>query len=171
MNFVIAAIIINILLRFTKEKEIVRVTWSKVAEFCGFLALLFVIRICFFDFALASGLMNALPVPPPEISLWRLALVFWEDTFFGIPIYFANKYIKNKWIFGAFVVVLSLLFGSGHAYQGLSGVIITSFLPYFICYKYGSKYGFGTTMISHILYDFSTIAAVKLAPYLIYNIL
>lgn len=170
MSFVIAAIIINVLIRFTKEKDIVRITWSKVAEFSGFLALLFVARICFFDFALKSGLINALPVPPPEISLWSLFLVFWEDTFFGMPIYFANKYIKNKWVFGAFVVALSLLFGSGHAYQGIYGVVITSFLPYFICYKYGSKYGFGTTMVGHILYDFSTIAALKLAPFLIYKL-
>jgi hypothetical protein len=170
MMMVLASVLIIIGLNLSKEKEIMKITWPKVAEFCGFLAILFVARVCLFDWALKTGAINALPMPPPEIELWRLLLVFWEDVFFGIPIYFAAKYLKNKWVFGTFVVTLSLLFGSGHAYQGLFAVGITALLPYFVCYKYGKRYGFGTTMISHILYDFSTIAALKLAPYLIYNI-
>lgn len=44
----VAAAIIGIIgLRFTKEKAVVRVSWDKVAQFCGFLFLLTVIRVSY----------------------------------------------------------------------------------------------------------------------------
>lgn len=148
-----------------------RISWDRVAQFCGFLALLFMIRVCSYSFLMNMGI-SGFPTIPGEIgsNIWTLGLVFWEDFFFGVPIYFAFKYLKNKKIAIALTVVLSILFGLGHLYQGWYVVGITALLPYFVCYKYGKKYGFGTTMVCHMLYDFSTVLSVKMLPYILLNL-
>lgn len=156
-------------IQFTKEKEIMRVELAQVAQFLAFMAIATFMRIAYYDFALQTGLMKGLPQIPDMIanSRWTLALVFWEDMAFGVPIYFAFKYLKRRWMAIAITIILSALFAAGHSYQGPIGVAITAFLPYFVCYRYGKKFGFGTTMVCHILYDFITFYTVWLLPLLL----
>ena len=158
-------------MKFTKEKDLFRIQFDKLAQFCGFLALLFVFRIYQYIFMIDMGLIKQMPMLPPEISarLWTMGLVFWEDMFFAVPLYFIWKYMNKKWLKISLTVMLSILFGLGHAYQGWSGVAITAFLPYFVSYHFGKKYGFGTSMCGHVLYDFSTMMAVKMLPLIFYG--
>lgn len=167
------AVMALIALQFTKHKEITRISWDKVAQFLGFLTLLTIVRISAYDFMLQSGIIKQLPQMYPEVlaSKWTLVLVFWEDVFFGIPIYFVQKYMTEGWkkyLKWPLTIAISVLFGMGHAYQGMQGIIITSLIPYFICYRYGKEYGFGTTMVAHIMYDVFTVYSVILLPYLLY---
>ncbi len=155
-----------LVIRFTKDKEIMRISWDRLAQFCGFLAILFVFRIYQFMFLLDMGLMKSMPVVPPEISghLWTMGLVFWEDMFFAVPLFYIWKYMNRRWLQISLTVMLSILFGLGHAYQGPLVIVITAFLPYFVSYHFGKKYGFGTSMCGHVLYDFSTVMAIKTLP-------
>ena len=161
-----------IALKFSKEKEIMRISWDKVAQFTAFLVLLSIARIALFSYLQDSGSMEQFPQMPEEISSarWRLLLVFWEDFFFGVPLYFIHKYGNGrftkhlKW---PATIFISMLFGLGHAYQGMFTMAVTSVLPYFVCRHYGAKYGFGTTMICHIFYDNFTFYTIWLLPYLL----
>lgn len=157
------------IINFTKEKETMRIEWDKVAQFCGFLAMLFVFRVCSESFLVDAGLSTGNVGLPIEISqnLWSIGLVFWEDFFFAVPIYFMMKYMKRRWLAIAITIALSALFASGHMYEGPRAVFVTFFLPYFVTYQYGKKYGFGTTMCCHVLYDFSTILVAKMIPYIL----
>jgi len=167
-NLILAgiAMLVMIVMQFTKEKDMFRISWDKLAQFCAFLAMLFVFRIYQYMFMLNEGLIKRLPEMPPELSgrLWTMGLVFWEDMFFAVPLYFIWKYMNRKWLQISLTVMLSILFGLGHAYQCLQGIAITAFLPYFVSYHFGKKYGFGTSMCGHVLYDFSTMMAVKMLP-------
>ena len=118
------------------------------------------------------GEINTFPTLPMEIetSKWTLALVFWEDVFFGMPLYFIHKYMNDgfaKYVKWTLTIMISLLFGLGHAYQGLFAVALTSLYPYFISKKYGERHGFGTVAICHIIYDNMTVYMIALLPYLL----
>jgi hypothetical protein len=163
------ALVAMIIINFTREKEIMRISWDKLAQFVAFLVVLFVIRLMIYDFQYSSGTMTQLPTIPPEIAgnKWTLGLVFWEDMFFAVPLYFIWKYMSRKWLQVTLTVIISALFGLGHFYQGWFGVAITSLLPYFVSYHFGKKYGFGTCMLGHILYDVSTVYLILMLPYLL----
>lgn len=163
------ALIMMIGVQFTREKETMRITWVKVAEFLAFMVMVCLFRIYAIDFGLQTGLLKGIPTLPPEIAMnkWTLGMVWWEDMIFGFPIYLIVKYINKKWLKWPLIVAISLLFGSGHAYQGMFGVALTSLYPYFISAKYGEKHGFGTVMLCHIMYDSLTTFGVLLLPYLL----
>ena len=163
------ALALMIGVQFTREKETMRITWLKVAEFMAFMVMVTLFRIYFIDFGLSTGLIERMPTLPLEISTnkWTLGLVWWEDMIFGFPIYLLAKYVDKKWLKWPLIVAISLMFGSGHAYQGMWAVALTSLYPYFISKKYGEKHGFGTVMLCHIMYDSFTTFGVLLLPYLL----
>lgn len=162
-------ILLMVATQFTKEKDILRIELDQVTKFLALMVFVTLIRIAFYDFMRDVGGVKSFPMIPPEISehKWSLALVFWEDFCFGVPIYLAFKYLKRKWISVVITIFLSLLFASGHMYEGKQAVVLTAFLPYFGFYKYGKKFGFGTTMVCHILYDFLTFYTMWLLPLLL----
>lgn len=80
-------------------------------------------------------------------------------------IYYAEKFLP-KWIFVPIVVLSSLIFGAGHLYQGYFVAALLSLYPYFVSYKYGKKYGYGTVMLCHITYDLSIVGALYLAQFI-----
>ena len=166
---VIAILGIILIPRFTSEKELFKISWDKLAQFVAFLMCLSVFRLLQYDFMLSMGIIKSIPQAPPEITgqMWTLGLVFWEDFFFAVPIYFMMKYMKNKWLRVALIVALSIVFGLGHMYQGWQACVLLAFMPYFVTYNYGKKFGFGTTMLAHILYDVFTLSLVKILPYLL----
>ena len=167
-SLILAAVSLLIMLvfQFTQHRDLFRISWDKLAAFCGFLAVLFAFRILQYTFLLDMGLIDKLPTLHPQIakSMWTLGMVFWEDMFFAVPLYFIWKYMDRKWLQLGLTVALSVLFGLGHAYQGMQAVVITMFLPYFVSYHFGKKYGFGTSMCGHVLYDFSTVMAIQMLP-------
>ena len=158
-----------IIINFTKERDSMRITWDKLAQFVAFLVMVAVFRLLYYQYQFDTGAMQFLPTLPPEIgnNKWTLGLVFWEDMFFGFPIYLAFKYLKQKWLAILITVVLSVFFGLGHEYQGMYAVALTALAPYFVSNYFGSKYGFGTAMCGHVLYDVSTVYLIQLLPYLL----
>ena len=96
---------------------------------------------------------------------WFLAFgVFWEDMLHALPLILLQKLIgtqKKTWpihILATAVIMAS--FGLGHTYQGAFAAFALSFyIPYSV--QLGKKFGLGTVMICHILYDLSTILFLK----------
>jgi len=162
-------IFIYMLLR-KHTRKVMRVQWNSVSTFLAFLAFVTVIRIAGFDFFQdMSGGQNVLPQLPPELDgkpIWRFAIVFWEDAFFAIPLFYAWKHLR-KWPAIGITIFMSLWFGSGHSYQGVQAIAITALYPYFISLRHGKKVGFGTVMACHILYDVITFYTVYFMRYLI----
>ena len=165
----VIAIVAMIVIRFTKDKDIIRISWDKLTQFMVFLVILAMFRLLQYQFLLDSGVMQSIPTIPPMIDMqkWTLGLVFWEDMFFAVPIFYIWKYMNRTWLQILLTVLISVVFGYGHAYQGTSGIVMASFLPYFVSYRFGKKYGFGTCMLGHIMYDVSSVYLIKLLPYLL----
>lgn len=152
--YFIAGVLIFLYCYFFKP-HIIRIDWLVVAKFLAWMVLITAIR-----FAIMSVKYQPMTV---QVSFTMLPLVFWEDAFFAIPIYWAKDYLKlKKWLWIPLVVVLSVIFGLGHIQYSLPWAFITLFLPYFVSYKYGRIHGFGTVMICHIYYDFITLLSHKL---------
>jgi hypothetical protein len=97
---------------------------------------------------------------------WQVCFgVFWEDMCHAVPLVLMGlMYGKRSWYKFAGPALLGLVmfsFGSGHVYQGVwSAVGISLYIPFTI--KYGKKYGFGTVMLCHMLYDLTTILSLRL---------
>lgn len=142
------------------NRKLMRVEFDKITKFLTFMVLLTFGKIALFSF-INSFTYTGFSAPPAilGVEVWGFALVFWEDAFFAIPLIFAFKYL-NKYIAIVIAVVLSLWFGYGHVYQGYWVALVISLYPYFISKYFGEKYGMGTVMICHILYDFITFYTI-----------
>ena len=160
------AIAILILCRIF-DKQIIRIQWNSVSSFLAFMSILTVARLCLFDFSVRNG--GVMPSMPPEImqsGMWSFGLVFWEDLFYAVPLYYAHRWL-TPWAAWIFTIIMSVHFGMGHLYQGEFVMYLTMIYPYFISKRFGEKYGFGTVMLCHILYDVFTYYTVYLSPILV----
>lgn len=111
-------------------------------------------------------LLGRIPALPP-VATSSLFFVGWEDVLFSLlPIYYANKYL-HKNIAVPLIVISSILFGLGHVYQGYFAAALISFYPYFISYKLGKKYGYGTVIFCHVAYDLLVVHASKLSHFIL----
>lgn len=117
-----------------------------------------------------SIVVNALvgrfpPLPPVPVSF--LLMVAWEDVLFSLaPIYYVHKYFP-KYIAIPIAVISSIVFGLGHLYQGWIAVAVLSLYPFFISYKYGKTYGYGTIFLAHTVYDLMVVCVnVPVSRYL-----
>ena len=148
------------------DRNTVRVDWGALSKFQAFLVMLTLFRIAQFSFAYESGAGIPGMGPIGQISPWQFFLVFWEDAFYVLPMVFLRKFKwTSKWyIWYPIFIAMSAWFGHGHLYQGLYAAVVISLAPYFLSYRYGSKFGFGTIMLSHICYDFVTFYTIKLLP-------
>ena len=161
INLFFIGIIIIVYCLF-RQKHLIRIEWDKVAQFSAFLLLLSSVRF---------ALMENQPTPIGYMpSFGMIPLVPWEDAFFSIlGVYFFKDFLKLRkkfWI--PIAIAFSVLFASGHVIYGLPWATMTLFFPYFLSYRYGKKYGYGTAMACHVLYDFTTILTVKLV--ILFNI-
>ena len=151
------------------DRDAIRIEWKGVGAFLGFLALTTVARIATFSFLTDIDPSFQVPSVPPEIlasGVWSLLLVFWEDAFFVLPIHYAFKKCK-PWVAITVAVAMTISFAMGHEYQGYWGMAVTALYPYVISYRLGKKYGYGTIMVCHILYDFATVYTIYFMPYLL----
>lgn len=153
---------------FIFDRKTIRIEWDAISRFLAFMTLATCIRIAMYDLVMR---INPGAIPQMHQQLLEMpkilfAMVWWEDAFFVLPIFLAWKYC-SKYIFFLVALGMSMWFGFGHAYQGLYGIMITSIYPVFISLRYGRKYGFGTVMIGHILYDYITYFTIIIAPLLV----
>jgi hypothetical protein len=153
-----------IFLFFIFDRKTIRIEWDAIARFLVFMTLATFVRLSVIELMTMLDPMSAPSLPRQLLEMPKIlfATVWWEDGFYVLPIFLAYKYC-NKYFAHLIAILFSLHFGLGHAYQGTFGILVTSIYPVFISLKYGSKYGFGTVMISHVLYDYITYTTIVLA--------
>ena len=148
------------------DPKVIRVEFKAIKNFMALLFLLTFLRLFLFSVAHSLGIdMLGINKGIGHIEFWRFGLVFWEDAFFAIPIYYMiDKWKWSKYISLPIIAALSIWFGTGHMYQFEAAYFATLVIPYAIFYKFGKRHGFGTTMICHILFDLVTFLTFKIAP-------
>lgn len=150
------------------NKDLVRVESSPIRNWVEILTFATIFRfLAFFTMKLTGTGLDAIRehlMPIFQIP-WQLTLtVFWEDACHTLPLALLQRFLPNKlWAkalnFVALLLVM-LSFGLGHTYQGIGAAcLISLYIP--ISLKLGKKYGFGTMMICHTLYDLSTALLVQ----------
>ena len=146
---------------YNTNKDLLKVKLDSVSKFLTFMVFVVAYKLTVISF------FNT-PVSDAPFPFWSLSMVWWEDAVFAIPIYFISQSIRlNKLLKFSLILLISLLFGVGHAYQGIVGILVTSLYPYFISVRYGKVHGFGTVMVCHIIYDMIIYSTIKLAPYIV----
>ena len=155
---------------YWKDREVLRFDFKAVQTFITLMILLTFVRFTLFSFGFDMFQINIIDINQgfSSIPFWRLATVFWEDAFFAIPIY----YMKDRWKWSEYIwlpitAALSIYFAQAHMYQFEMAYFATLIVPYLIFYRYGKKYGFGTSMTCHILFDMFTLLAFKLFPFVV----
>ena len=151
---------------FAGYKNVVRVEKDAMIKWLRFLLIITFYRVILFKAfpnnpMLKDAIKNVTSIP------WQITpSVFWEDACHGMPLFFVQMWLGTDklWkqvVHGLLLAMVMVEFGLGHVYQGIPAAIALSFyIPYSI--KLGKKFGFGTVMIGHILFDLTTILTLKL---------
>lgn len=129
----------------------IKVNWKYVKIFLKLEAGGIVVRgllLGFFPQLIPKGLLFAIK----HVSITQLLGVYWEDTFYVLPIVLLSKYIQPKFIIYSFMIFCAYNFGIGHMYQG---ILVSIYMGmYVICsFLFRRKIGIGTFMICHVVHD------------------
>jgi len=145
------------------QKHLLRIDKKAIFKWMKVLILITIFRTIVIELCKHNG---AAEIPKfAEILPWTISLtVFWEDACHGLPLLLLKKMLdKKKWakfIFIPILILTMISFGFAHVYQGFIAAFVLSFyIPYSV--RMGEKYGFGTVMICHILYDAATLLFAK----------
>lgn len=146
------------------NRDLLRVQWKSVLNWALFMVPVTVWKMIGLHQLVATPeglqILEAATRNPWQIAL----LVFWEDMVFAVPITILDRYIKNLWIKIPTVFIatlfMALIFGVGHWYEGgfSSACILAAYIPLSV-YR-GSKFGFGTMILCHMLFDLCTYFCV-----------
>lgn len=155
----VAAVLIS------KQRHVMRVDLNAVKNWALIIAGASVLRLALFFTYKATGLPTAWLAAKVNaanvIPLSAVATVFWEDALNCLSLILLSKIIPWKWLNKLILIVFMLFFGLGHLYQGaIAALMIMVYIPLSIAY--GKKYGVGTVMLCHILYDLGTLSVIKL---------
>ncbi len=144
----------------SEHRDLLTVKFKGVLYFLRVMILVSVYRYVIFRFiAPASTLAGAKSMV--GFIPWQATFgVFWEDAVYVLPlVILARLYSDKTWykyVKWPLLILTMISFGSGHMYQGVLASIGLCFcIPF--SKKMGMKYGFGTVMACHILYDMITI--------------
>ena len=148
----------------SKHRDLIRVDAMGVLKFLRWMVMLTAIRFVFLKFLAPESMIEQVKFMVHFLP-WQATLgVFWEDACHTLPLVLLGRiFQKSKWYSRAatpLMLGVMLSFGSGHMYQGLlASVALAFYIPFSI--KLGKKYGFGTVMICHILFDLITLLSFK----------
>jgi hypothetical protein len=148
---ILASILLTMAYLFFRTDHL-KIKWDKFAQFFAFMCFVLVVRHAWTD-GKSPGLA--------DVKTWEYTLVWWEDLIFMTPMYYAfHKWGRNKYTIGL-AIALSLWFGSGHIYHGITGALTSCLYPYFISYYYAKRTSIGTVMACHVLYDLMLFYSVR----------
>jgi hypothetical protein len=145
-------------------KDLLRIDKKAVLKFVGFMCAVSLIRFVTFKIAMSNPVLEKQLkdnlAPMLQVPWQGTLFVFWEDAMHTLPIILTSvllagqKYAKLiEYLMMAFIMVS---FGLGHTYQGtLAAIFISFYIPFAV--NAGRKYGVGTVMACHTIYDLATI--------------
>jgi len=144
------------------HKGLCRIDREAMKSFLKIMAMMTLIRVI--GYFVGGGIPKA-PVDHDVIRAIlpiSTLLVFWEDTFFTLPILIFEQYGISKCLRNILIIASSLVFASGHLAYGPTWAFCTLFYVPFISYRLGKKHGLGTVMLGHVLYDLITVLTLRL---------
>jgi hypothetical protein len=155
--YILIGIILIILTFFTSYRTILRVDLKAILKWIIFLVVVFLIRLVLYKLSIGLSIFAIFRSLPLSIT----PFVFWEDAVFGLPLLLFRNHIKdtNKichYIFYILLGLFSFIFAAAHIYQSLWTFGVMLFYIY-VTNDYARRYGYGTIMICHVLFDFITI--------------
>lgn len=164
-----------LVITFLKRPELIRVDKEAVIKWVKMMGVVLVLRVIVLRLLLMAGHHFHIPLVHKQENQMHMLLgipwqamlfVFWEDAVHVLPLIILQQMgEKSRWIKIVYRILLPLVmldFGLGHAYQGLAAVFIMAmYIP--ITMKLGKRFGVGTNMICHTIYDLSTRLAIYLA--------
>lgn len=157
--------IIFFLFALKKDPDVIRVDIDKVINFGIACFVIFIIKAYFYS---ANGIGISYLNQAYSSGINTLAAVWWEDACFVLPYLLLYRFIgKQAYLFFPVFVATSIVFMMGHAYQGPTGQV--TFIFPFISFYYGKKYGAGTMMLCHILYDTIIVVCLGGLSHLIFG--
>lgn len=149
----------------SKYKKLLRIKPICVLKFVGYMAVISVCRYLILKFVSSSESIDAARSMAHFIP-WQATLgVFWEDACHAMPLVLAGLMFRESkiysWLSKPLLVMVMLSFACGHVYQGiLPALAISFYIP--VTMNLAKKYGFGTVMCCHIIYDMSTLLTIRL---------
>jgi hypothetical protein len=149
--WMLGALIVGLVM-LTDQKTLLRIDKKAIKNF--------LFGMCFITFIRCLQYLTQPVHTTSIIPLGATAFVWWEDAMNSLPLILFRKLIGvSKWtrpIHWLLTFLFMFEFSTGHLYQGLlPAAILSLYIPFSI--KMGEKYGIGTVMICHCLYDFITL--------------
>jgi hypothetical protein len=150
--------------RDSQYKDLLRVEFSPIVKFLKFMLIITAYRFIIFKFFTPHDMIEQIKETSNFIPIGATMGVFWEDAVHALPLVILGKMFGQKtwykWIRWPLLIGVMLSFGSGHLYQGTFAAAALSFYIPFSMSK-GDKYGFGTIMLCHMLYDALTLLSLR----------
>lgn len=140
---------------YTRHKDLVAVNTKAVFNFIGIMLFISALRVI--------GMYLDGSAPQYGGSIIGLTMVWWEDVFFTLPLLIAYKQNVSKYILIPATILSSIAFAVGHLYISVPWALFLLIYIYFISFKYRLKYGLGTVMICHVVYDLMTVMSSYIA--------
>lgn len=159
--------ILAIAYTFRFNKQLLRIDLKGIGRFLLMLVSITGVRVLLFYLFPDKGseIISILS----QIEWWQAILAGFEEAMFTLPMYYIARYTDKKYIKYLLMGALALTFGIGHLYQGIHGVLITSYYMLAIAPKYMKKYGFYTMVVAHALFDLSGVFFIKYSYLLQFN--
>lgn len=147
------------------HKDLLQINYNGIKIFLFLLAILTLYRFLVIDFFSTKEYIYSIRSSVYFLPWQGSLFVFWEDACHTLPLAIFsrifNKGFFYKMLYFIFILIVMLSFGLGHLYEGIiSAICLCFYIP--ITLKLGKKYGFGTIMICHILYDLTTLLTLRL---------
>lgn len=148
----------------SEHREILKVDFKALGTFLKWMLFITAVRFIGLKLVAPDGmvedarqLVNFLP--------WQTTLgVFWEDAVYTMPLFLLGKiHAGKKWyerLKIPLLIVAMISFGAGHVYQGgIAAIALSLYLPWSM--GMAKRYGYGTVMAGHVLYDMITLLSLK----------
>lgn len=148
------------------NKDLLKFDGKAFRKWAAFIFFLTIYRILIFHFCKDYDLIKSQTSAIADVPWQASLMVFWEDMSFVVPLVLMSRMMEghrfSKFINYAALAFMMASFMSGHIYQGLpAAAAISLYIP--VSLSRGQKIGFTTVILCHMLYDFSTIMAIKMA--------
>lgn len=148
----------------SQYRNILRVEPKAIWKFLKFLGIITVLRFFMFKFLTPADTIESVRNVANLIPLGAVLGVFWEDAVHTMPLVLSGlmfaKSKWHKWLYKPAVAMVMMSFASGHIYQGVIPAAAIS-IYILVSINMGKKYGFGTVMICHMLYDMITLLSMR----------
>ena len=147
------------------HRGLLKISKEGLLKFARFLAVATVVRV-FYLSIIAPDAFIAMIRHSTQIMPWQTMFgTYWEDACQALPLVILGSMIEGKrWLkplYFMLIAGMSITFGISHSYEGLQAMIVMSlYIPFTM--RLGKKYGFGTVMICHVVYDLLTYFTFKI---------